>query len=71
MKQISSHLEQKKEEEEKVEEADTAREEEEKGPGHPEGELRSPIRSWSPVPRRVTRSPEREGAEQDTVTITD
>ena len=32
MKQIPTHLEQKKEEEEKVEEADTARGEEERGP---------------------------------------
>ena len=32
MKQISTHLEQKKEGEKKVEEADTAREEEERGP---------------------------------------
>ena len=80
MKQISTHLEQKKEEEEKVGEGDTAREEKGRGP---EERLQDPgeaplspgdgpsIRSWSPTPRRTTRSPERVGGEQDIITITD
>ena len=78
-KQISTQLEQKKkEEEEKVEEAVPAREEEERclkeqlhDPGHPEGGLRPSIRSRSPTSRRVTRSPDGVGGEQDSVTITD
>lgn len=80
MKQILTHLEQKKEEKEKVEEADTAREEEERGP---EELLQDPgeaplspgegssVRLWSPTPRRATRSPEKVGGEQDIVTIND
>ena len=68
------------EEEEKVEEADAVREEEERGP---EEQLQDPgepplspgegpsIRLQSPMSRRVTRSPERVGGEQDIVTITD
>ena len=79
-KRISTHLEQKKEEEEKVGEGDTAREEEGRGP---EEQLQDPgeaplslaegppIRLWSPTPRRIRRSPERVGGEQDIVTITD
>ena len=79
MKQISTHLEQKKDVEEKIEEADTAGEEE-RGP---EERLQDPgeaplspgdgpsIRSWSPTPRRVTTSPARAGSERDITTITD
>ena len=73
-----TRLEQKKEEEGEVEEAYTAREDEERGPeeqlqdpGHPDGELRPLLRSRSPMPRRTARSPERVGGEQDIITITD
>jgi len=79
MKQISTHLEQKKDVEEKIEEADTAGEEE-RGP---EERLQDPgeaplspgegssVRLWSPTPWRATRSPEKVGGEQDIVTIND
>ena len=65
---------------EKVEEADIAREGEERGseerlqdPGEPplNPVERPPMRLQSPTPRRTTRSPEIVGGEQDIVTITD
>ena len=68
------------EEEEKVEEADAVKEEEERGPeellqdpGEAPLSLAEgpPIRLWSPTPRRIRRSPERVGGEQDIITITD
>ena len=73
MKQILTHIEQKKEEKEKVEKADTAREEEERGPVEwlqGTGVPMPSIGLHAQIPRRA-ESPERAGGEQDIVTIVD
>ena len=72
-KQISTHLEQKKEEEGIVEEAVNVREEEERGPVEwlqGTGVPMPSIRLHAQTPRRAG-SPERAGGEQDIVTIVD